>query len=101
MRQRRDTERTIDRLRQALERLDDPDFASFAQQVGRRVAEERTRRSLSQRELAELCGTTQSAVARLEAGTRPPRLSTLLRIANALDCELELELRPRTQPREG
>ncbi len=43
-----------------------------------------------------LTGTTQSAVARLERGTRPPRLDTLLRIANALDCELEVTLRPRT-----
>ena len=43
-----------------------------------------------------LCGTTQSAVAQLERGTRPPRLDTLLRIANALDCELDVRLRPRT-----
>jgi ribosome-binding protein aMBF1 (putative translation factor) len=95
---RRDPSRAIERLREALERLDDPDFVAYAERIGRRVAEERTSRGLSQRELAELCGTTQSAVARLEGGTRPPRLSTLLRVANALDCELELDLRPRTTP---
>jgi transcriptional regulator with XRE-family HTH domain len=61
-----------------------------------RVAEQRRDRGLSQRELADLCGTTQSAIARVERGARPPRLDTLLRIAGALDCELVVELRPRT-----
>ena len=49
---------------------------------------------LSQRELAELCGTTQSAIARLERGGRPPRIDTLLRIAEALDCDLVVDLVP-------
>jgi transcriptional regulator with XRE-family HTH domain len=48
---------------------------------------------MSQRELAELVGTTQSAIARLEGGGRPPRIDTLLRIAAALDCDLAVELR--------
>ena len=61
-----------------------------------RVAGQRRDRGLSQRELADLCGTTQSAIARMERGARPPRLDTLLRIASALDCELVVELRPRT-----
>jgi transcriptional regulator with XRE-family HTH domain len=50
---------------------------------------------LSQRELAELVGTTQSAIARLERGGRPPRIDTLLRIADALDCDLVVDLKPR------
>src|ERR687895_2198136 len=40
-----------------------------------RVAEQRRDRGLSQRELADLCGTTQSAIARVERGVRPPRRS--------------------------
>jgi predicted transcriptional regulator len=60
------------------------------------VAERRLAMNMSQRELAELCGTTQSAIARLERGGRPPRIDTLLRIAEALECELHVELRPRT-----
>lgn len=60
------------------------------------VAEQRHARGLSQSELADLCATTQSAIARLERGLRPPRLDTLLRIAHALDCELVVKLRPRT-----
>jgi len=91
--------RTLHRVAEALERIDDPDFAAFAERIGARVADERARRGLSQRELATLTGTTQSAVARLEAGGRPPRLSTLLRVAAALDCELSVDLRPRTDTR--
>jgi ribosome-binding protein aMBF1 (putative translation factor) len=67
--------------------------------IAREVADQRRARALSQHELAELCGTTQSAIARLERGARPPRLDTLLRIANALDCDLSVELRPRTKTR--
>jgi transcriptional regulator with XRE-family HTH domain len=72
------------------------EFGDAYRAFGRRIAQERARRGVSQRELAELTGTTQSAVARLEGGTRAPRLDTLLRVANALDCELEFDLRPRT-----
>jgi len=72
------------------------EFGDVYRAFGERIAQERARRSLSQRELAELTGTTQSAIARLEGGSRAPRLDTLLRVANALDCELELNLRPRT-----
>jgi transcriptional regulator with XRE-family HTH domain len=66
-------------------------FASIASAV----AERRAERGLSQRELAELVGTTQSAIARLENGGRPPRIDTLLRIADALECDLHVELAPR------
>jgi ribosome-binding protein aMBF1 (putative translation factor) len=100
MRQGR-SQRALERLTAAIEPLDDPDRETLASAVGARVAEERSRRGLSQRELATLCGTTQSAIARLEAGARPPRLSTLLRVASALDCELTVELRPRTRSRKG
>jgi len=43
---------------------------------------------LTQRELAERFGTTQSAIARLEAGNVSPSLPTLDRMAHALDAEL-------------
>ena len=66
--------------------------------IAEQVAARRRERDLSQHELAQLCATTQSAIARLERGARPGRLDTLLRIANALDCELVVELRPRTLP---
>ena len=68
-------------------------FARIAEQV----VEQRAARGLSQQELAALCGTTQSAIARFERGGRPARIDTLLRIAEALDCELLVEFRPRTK----
>jgi transcriptional regulator with XRE-family HTH domain len=77
---------------------DDPDGdeEQLWHAIARLVAVQRQARRLSQRELAELCGTTQSAIARVERGVRPPRLDTLRRIASALDCELLVQLRPRT-----
>jgi len=48
----------------------------------------RDKRGLSQRELAERLGTTQSAIARLEAGNVTPSLATLDKIAAALGVEL-------------
>jgi transcriptional regulator with XRE-family HTH domain len=84
------------RLRDHIESEDEAFYVAIARQV----TEQRTARNLSQRELAELCGTTQSAIARFEAGTRPPRLDTLLRMAHALDCALQVQLRPRTHPKE-
>jgi DNA-binding Xre family transcriptional regulator len=70
----------------------------FFARIADQVVAQRTAKNLSQRELAELVGTTQSAIARLEAGGRPPRIDTLLKIADALDCELSVELRPRGGP---
>jgi len=66
-------------------------FAAIAGKVSGRRAE----KGLSQRELAELVGTTQSAIARLERGGRPPRIDTLLNIAEALECDLVVDLVPR------
>ena len=77
------------------------EFGDVYRALGERIAAERARRSVSQRELAELTGTTQSAVSRLEGGGRVPRLDTLLRVANALDCTLEVNLRPRTTIERG
>lgn len=68
----------------------------FFAQIAEQVAVRRRACGLSQAELAERCGTTQSAIARLESGGRPPRIDTLLRIARALDTDLVVELRPNT-----
>jgi transcriptional regulator with XRE-family HTH domain len=84
--------RPLERLR---ERIATRDRGWFFAQIADRVAERRAEMGLSQRELAELVGTTQSAIARLERGGRPPRIDTLLNIADALDCDLVVELRPK------
>ena len=77
------------------ERIAHAENGWFFAQIADRVTDRRRELGLSQAQLAELTGTTQSAVARLESGGRPPRIDTLLRIADALDCELAVELRPR------
>ncbi len=85
---------TFEKLRERLAHVDE-DQGWFFAQIADRVAEQRKAHGISQKELAELTGTTQSAIARLESGGRPPRIDTLLRIAEALDCELVVELRRR------
>lgn len=88
-------EQAVKRLRERLAGARDGWL--FAQIAGR-VAERRRELGLSQAELARICGTTQSAIARLESGGRPPRIDTLLKLAHALDCELVVELRPLNSP---
>ncbi len=90
----------LERLREKARDAIHPDGYLFAQ-IADDVAARRSELGLSQRELAQLTGTTQSAIARLERGGRPPRIDTLLRIAEALDCELVVELRPRTKTKRG
>jgi|SRR5450759_195572 ribosome-binding protein aMBF1 (putative translation factor) len=87
--------RPLQRLRERFA-YDDPDRRLVAE-IAEQVIEQRIARDLSQKELADLCATSQPAIARLESGARPPRIDTLQRIASALDCELEVRLRPRTK----
>lgn len=84
----------VEKLRERLAHVGDTGwfFATIADQVAAR----RRELGLSQHDLAALTRTTQSAIARLESGQRPPRIDTLLRIASALDTELHVELRPRS-----
>ena len=86
-------------MRYRLSLRDDRDLRHRYAEIARQLVAQRRARALSQQELAALVGTTQSAVARIERGDRPPKIDTLLRIANALDCDLEIRLRPRTTPR--
>jgi ribosome-binding protein aMBF1 (putative translation factor) len=86
------TQETLERIRERLAHAEDGWF--FAQ-IADRVSERRRELGLSQAELAHAVSTTQSAIARLEGGGRPPRIDTLLRIAEALDCDLVVDLRPR------
>lgn len=48
----------------------------------------RTDAGLTQAELAERMGTTQSAIARMEGGGTRPTLETLEKLAHAVDSEL-------------
>jgi transcriptional regulator with XRE-family HTH domain len=54
----------------------------------------RAAQGLTQAQVAEKIGTTQSAVARMESGSgkHSPSLATLSKYAEALDCRLEVRL---------
>lgn len=64
--------------------------ARRAFELAEQVRELREARGLSQSELAERIGSTQPAVARLEAGGVAPTIETLERIAGALGLELSV-----------
>ena len=72
------------------ERLQDPAFAAAAESLepGYQVARLRMQHGLTQAQLAELVGTRQSSIARLENGASTPSLSFLNKIAAALNAKI-------------
>lgn len=81
-----------------------PVLPGFRQMAERRrdtlseLVERRRAAGLSQSEIAARMGTSQSAVARLEAGNVDVRLSTLERYAAAVHRRLELRLGGSEEP---
>ncbi|MDP2157132.1 MAG: helix-turn-helix transcriptional regulator [Nitrospirota bacterium] len=58
----------------------------------------RSKYGLTQEAVAELMGTTKSAVSRLEAaGKHAPSLTTLKKYARAVGCRLEIKLVPNAR----
>lgn len=53
-----------------------------------RIIQWRKKKGLTQGELADKCKTTQQTIAKIEQGMVDPKLSTLQKIADALECEL-------------
>ena len=68
----------------------EPEYRLAAALIRLRLA-----KGLTQEELAKLLNTKQESIARLESGSSLPSLSTVKRLANALDAELEINLRPK------
>ncbi len=58
----------------------------------------RLAKGLTQEQLAKLLNTKQESIARLESGGSFPSLSTVRKVADALDAEVEINLRPKHQP---
>ncbi|MFP3898583.1 MAG: helix-turn-helix domain-containing protein [Dehalococcoidia bacterium] len=81
--------------------MKDPEFRKEYEALGPeyRLASDlmrlRLARGLTQAQLATLLHTKQESIARLESGSRLPSLSTVRRVADALDAEFEINLRPR------
>lgn len=66
-----------------------------AQAIAARLRALRQRAGITQADLALRLSTTQSAVARMEAGQRRMNLSTVRQVAEALGCDVELVIRER------
>lgn len=60
--------------------------------VGEKVRDAREAAGLSQRELAARMGTSQAAVARLEAGSVGATVTTLQKVGAALDLKVTVEM---------
>lgn len=65
---------------------------SLALDLGEKVRDAREAMGLSQRKLASRMGTSQAAVARLEAGAVGATLTTLQKVAAALELKVTIEL---------
>jgi DNA-binding XRE family transcriptional regulator len=78
------------------EQLKDAEFvaAVYELEPGYQIARLRIQRGLTQTQLAEMVGTRQPSIARLENGNSIPSLSFLKRIADALNARIELRVIP-------
>jgi transcriptional regulator with XRE-family HTH domain len=56
---------------------------------GKRIATARNRRGISQAELGKRIGLDQTAVSRLEAGSRSPNLPQLIALTDVLECPIQ------------
>ena len=54
------------------------------------LIDERRRQGLTQKQLAAAACLTQSVIARLESKKAMPQLDTLLKVASALGCRIEI-----------
>jgi ribosome-binding protein aMBF1 (putative translation factor) len=96
------TRMTIDELkRRRIDAMSPEERAAFdetyeatrlAIDVGEKIRAAREAAGFSQRELASRMGTSQAAVARLEAGGVGATLTTLQKVAAALDLKVTVEL---------
>ena len=65
-----------------------PNRGNEGQLFGERLREVRLAKGLTQSELAGRCGTSIAAISHIERGTKVPTLTTLVRLADALQCKV-------------
>jgi transcriptional regulator with XRE-family HTH domain len=63
-------------------------------QLIREIIKYRRERNLTQKELAEIIGTKQSAISRLESGKLNPSIAFLQKVANALNVKIDIKFIP-------
>jgi transcriptional regulator with XRE-family HTH domain len=80
-------------------RMTDPEFRAAweVSEPAYQVARLRVKRGLTQEQLAELVGTHQASIARLESGKVEPRLSFLRKVAKALQGHLTVQIVPEEE----
>jgi len=78
------------------EQLKDPEYVAIARELepGYQIARLRIARGLTQAQLAELVGTRQPSIARIENGNTLPSLSFLERVASVLNARVEVHILP-------
>ena len=64
------------------------DMATKKKQLGRAVERERSKQKLTQRQLAYMADTTQTEISKIENATSDVKVSTLIRISEALGIEV-------------
>ncbi|MBI2957624.1 MAG: helix-turn-helix transcriptional regulator [Chloroflexi bacterium] len=71
------------------------DALELEYKLARELVRLRLAKGLTQEQLARKVNTKQAGIARLESGSRLPSLSTVRKVAEALDADLDIVLRPR------
>jgi DNA-binding XRE family transcriptional regulator len=79
------------------EQLEDPEFVTALRELepGHQIARLRIQRGLTQAQLAEMVGTRQPSIARIESGKSLPSLSFLERVAQVLNARVEIRIVPQ------
>jgi len=75
-------------FKEAYDKLE-PEYAAIEA-----VLKARKEKGLTQAKLAKKMGSKQAVISRLEAGLTNPSVSFLKRLADALDCRLEIRFKP-------
>lgn len=66
--------------------------------LGRRIRDERKKRTYTQEQLAELVGVSDAYIGQIERGERNPTLETLIKIANQLGVTIDYLLHDSLVP---
>jgi transcriptional regulator with XRE-family HTH domain len=64
-------------------------------QLGQQIKEHRERQDLTQKDLGEMVDTKKTGISRIESGKQNICFDTLSKIATALNCDLEIIIKPR------
>jgi len=92
----------MDDLQQHIqESLKDSEFSNawveseFTYEVSRQLIALRLKRGMTQKDVAQKAGTTQSVIARIENGEQNISIKTLTKLAEALKADIKIELQAR------